>query len=256
MRLEQYLINEKSMPISAIRDTDEYKKLYPPSQKEFETIWKKIKKDCQPFLKQLIKGNKNLLYRNMDVNSNIGSLKVRMDREPRDTPKVIHKIFDDILEDMFGYRARSKTIFCSGAWNWEEGYGSSYIIFPKGPFKYLWSKNIRDSYGFVSINSIGITLQHVFKEEMIALIGGIDYTNWLYELSRKIKNNNLTVDEYKLVYMALEYNVINKLDYVEDNLVNAIKSENEIMIFCKDYYYLKTYEFAPLIKLLLWGSIK
>ena len=258
MRLEQYLINEKSMPISAIRDTDEYKKLSPSLQKEFETIWKKIKKDCKPFLKQLMKqpasGLHDLLYRNMNIKSNIGSLNVRMDREPRDTLKVVHDIFDDILEDVFGYRARSKTIFCSGDISWSGSYGSSYIIFPKGPFKFLWSENIRDSFDIVGSYGIKKIIEMEFEKEAKEIYKGDDFLGWVYQLTNKIKRDKLKRDERELVYKALEYGILNRLNYKEDNLIKALKSRHEIMIFCKDYYYLNTYEFTPLIKLLLWGS--
>ncbi|KFZ27290.1 MAG: hypothetical protein KQ78_00460 [Candidatus Izimaplasma bacterium HR2] len=267
MRLQQYLINEKGMPISAIRETDLYKKISPSKQKEFEATWKNIKKDCQPFLKQLMKqpasGTHDLLYRNMNVKGDIGSLAVRMDREPRDTPKVVHDLFDDILEDVFGYRARSKTIFCSGVESWGGSYGSSYVIFPKGSFKFLWSERVKDSYDEVCMTAIKRTLSNQYEKETKELIGKSvpdkdvddEFDMWLYDVTNRIKYDDLNDDERKLIYMALEYNILERINYKEDNLIKAIKSEHEIMIFCKDYYYLSTYEFESLIKLFLWGSI-
>ena len=71
---------------------------------------------------------------------------------------------------------------------------------------------------------------------------------------KRFKYDELSEDERELIYTVLEYNILERIDYKEDNLIKALKSEHEIMIFCKDYYYLGTYEFAPLIKLLLWGS--
>lgn len=72
---------------------------------------------------------------------------VRKDRLPRDTPKQLSKLFDDMLEHKFGWRPRQSSVFAFGRTSKgaTRDYGrTTYRIFPIGNFKYVWSPVVRD----------------------------------------------------------------------------------------------------------------
>ena len=105
----------------------------------------------------------------MTVPSNIGIRAVRKNRIPRDTMENVHKLFDDILEDLYGFRGRSQALFCSGDANWGSSYGSSYIILPKGKFKFLWSRKYNDSYRKVGYSGLGRTILDKYGDELLEI---------------------------------------------------------------------------------------
>lgn len=168
MRLEKYLVNEAGMTINQLRNTEQYNDFTTSQQKQLEEVMLKLRKDCAPFLKELKKSGDTplFLYRNMNVDGSVGKRQVRKDRDPRDTSRVVHKIFDDVLEDLFGFRGRSSALFCSGNEDWGGGYGASYMIFPIGKFRFIWSPKIKDSYDVVGNSAIEQEMITSSKKEL------------------------------------------------------------------------------------------
>ena len=121
--------------MKTIIKTKEYndESLSDKDKKIFEEIYPRLRKDCDYFFRQ-IKHKNIFLYRNMTVPSNIGIRAVRKNRIPRDTMENVHKLFDDILEDLYGFRGRSQALFCSGDANWGSSYERLVIADWAGPY--------------------------------------------------------------------------------------------------------------------------
>lgn len=122
---------------------------------DFKKLVEMIKKDCGPYL-SAIKGQ-GFLYRGVQMNSGkhiLGSLvyyekAVRTDRRPLSTEPRLSNLVDDWFEERFGFRARQETMFARGEdmrISSIQGYGTPCVVFPIGPIKYVWSKNVFDLY--------------------------------------------------------------------------------------------------------------
>lgn len=106
-------------------------------------IWK----DCQPFLKEMVRDKHyEPMYSGRKSSEEFFTRAVRKNRKPTDTHLLVSKDLDEKFQGMFGYPARSNSIFCTGDLSDSEEYGSAYMIFPIGKYKYLWSDDIGDLY--------------------------------------------------------------------------------------------------------------
>lgn len=123
-----------------------------------------IYKDCQPFLKKALKDNyQNLFYSGRKSKDDWFKGNVRTDRRPTDTNKVLHRDLDKMFQKKFGYLVRSSSIFVTNDIGVADSYGTTYMIFPIGNFKFVWSPGIvdlyiymRDEYGTKSKENNGV----------------------------------------------------------------------------------------------------
>jgi hypothetical protein len=124
--------------------------------KELETFMKKwsvISKDCKPIIDVYKKNPDSYLYRGDSRARDFIVKKVRKDRYPKDTPQDWHEAFDDALKDNFGWNARSEGLFCTADTAMSGGYGNAlYVVFPKGKFDYIYSREIKDLYAHIEGN--------------------------------------------------------------------------------------------------------
>lgn len=111
-------------------------------------ILEKIKKDCQPFLKDLKKASPldDLLYSGRKKSESAFKGTVRKNRNPKDTPLDVHNWLDNWFEENFGIKARSNSIITTGDSDVAKGYGNLYVIFPIGNYEIIWSPRINDLY--------------------------------------------------------------------------------------------------------------
>ena len=191
MKLRKFLL-EKMLPLDMMEEAAE-----------------KIKKDCDKFLYESDGG---LVFRGVDKQypNILTRKKPRLDRKPADTPEKLHDIIDSALYDKFRWRPRSEGVFVVPNPYLASTYGTVYIFFPIGDFKFIWSTTIRDMY------------MELRKEGLIEFAGG----------GKKVS---------KYVGTMSQKNIINDMirSYKEYDLTSAIKSGNEIMIKCKEYYLVK-----------------
>jgi len=111
------------------------------------SVWPDVERQCKQFIKELRKGKyTNLLYRGSNRSTHIGTKSVRQDRVPKDMPEDSHEAFDEAFDEVYGWKARSTGLFCTGNSNNAGSYGTVQIIFPIGKYEYLWSSNITDLY--------------------------------------------------------------------------------------------------------------
>lgn len=191
MRLQHYL-------------TEGYKSI---SENEINAL---IAKDCKPYLKQI---KNEYLYRGMKSDFDAFKAVPRKNRMPKDTPIVMHNLFDDIIQKLYAWKPRSQGVFATGGKNQAGIYGSIYKIYPIGNFKFLWAPTIHDFY--VDI-----------KDEFINL----------YRHQRglpRIMGYDDIID--KPAFIA-EFSTFIKKSYTDKDLYKAAQSEHEVMILCKSYY--------------------
>lgn len=209
MRLYNYL-NES---------IEKHLEYYNPTEKvELKNAWEKIQKDCGPVLKELKNAN-DFLYRGMTRQGYFLKKKVRTNRQPLTTSKKLHQMFDMYFKGKFGWNARSNGLFVTGSSNDAASYGpKTYMIFPIGNFKYIWSPEVGDLFIFASQNK----LTGYEAEKLPASI------------------------RYERTSEALDDG-----NYTDKRLAEAINSENEIMIKTDTYYAMDIF-FQPVMEELIF----
>lgn len=170
MRLEEFLINEKALtPKQAVLFFRDRENIYTDDEeREFIELWKKITKDCQPFLREIRKGSE-LVYRGMGNHRGNGLKDVRKNRNPVDTSKKVSQYVDKVLYDMFGWHPRSEGLFVTGDLKFGQRYGALKAVFPVGRFIYLWSPTTRDSYNQLRDSSLGMVMLDNNEKELIKI---------------------------------------------------------------------------------------
>jgi hypothetical protein len=124
MRLQHYILNEESIDIDDI-----YVK-------------------CKPFMKDLLKNYKlHFAYRGYSSGDDVIFRKTRKNRNPKDTYPEIQTLLDKMFMKKFGVKPRSQGVFATPVKNDSGAYGVTYLFFPVGSYKLIWSSEIRDLYG-------------------------------------------------------------------------------------------------------------
>ena len=120
-------------------------------KKMFQLQIRDVVKDCQPFLKDILKPKHWMfMYSGRQMGRDMVERPVRKDRKPTDTNRQIHDDLDAEFTKQFGYPARSNSIFCTGDEGDAGEYGTKYMIFPQGNYKTLYSEDIGDLYVYLS----------------------------------------------------------------------------------------------------------
>jgi hypothetical protein len=154
----------------------------------------KIYKDCQPFLRDISNSKyMSFLYSGRNSSKPMFEKIVRLNRKPTDTYHEIHSDLDDEFERQFGYPARSNSVFCTGDEGDAAEYGTLYMIFPQGKYKFLYSKEIGDLYIKMSgkAGSHGINNKNglfaKFVDDCRDESGGIDaeFTKYYEEVTKE-----------------------------------------------------------------------
>ena len=158
-------------------------------EEEFPSL-KTVLDDCDEFLtasggNYLIRGIKNLKatshFAQDPKNKNdplvYYKIPTRMDRRPMDTSPTVHAAIDDWFDEHFGFKARSQAVFGFGQgqrMSEVESYGPVYLIFPVGPFKFVWSEDVGDLFGLLS----NVDLKEPdIEDELDRVLTGAQYTS-------------------------------------------------------------------------------
>jgi len=231
-----------------------------------------LKKNCGEFIKKI--GNYPL-WRGYKKINDIKKIISRENRKPKDMDENVHEVLDELFKKNFGWKARSEGIFVSGDYKTTYAYGTPYIFFPIGKYKYLWNPTILDLYS-----------EYDESEGYNAYIHGIEgsndynYDEWEREYGENedgywkhpdINGTFNTMDELEDEIRDLEDESLSSINadwvpgieyeiWVEEKekdlifsfekqmeedvrgyyhnklLENAIKSKTEIMFKCKEYY--------------------
>ena len=163
-----------------------------------------LKRDCAPYLKQL-KGIKNFIYRGTNHQvERIRKFKARENRTPTDTDIRVHNMLDSIFRKKFGWKARSEGVFTSSDTNLPD-YGTTYLFFPIGQFKYLWSPKIDDLYGYLDG-------QDIYYNYIENNIWNPPYENW----DELYGEGGTGTYEYDGIDIGHFPNYTEALDYIKD----------------------------------------
>lgn len=163
-----------------------------------------VKRDCQPYLQQNDEplGN-NALLRGLTGGDEFLKKQVRLtDRTPLDNPTDVHNELNKFFTRKYGAPFRN-AMFCTGSRRDTRRYGKTYLVFPIGEFKFLWSSDVKDLY--------------------------LAWDNFNHRNSR----SRTKVQDF---VKGLE-----DANYSTTNLKGAISSGAEIMIICESYYALSDY---------------
>ena len=176
-------------------------------------IMQTISKNCKPFLK-LIGSQVTTypLYRGMEAASHPESItkkQVRLDnRRPMSSAQIKHDRYNLYFQEVFGAPFRN-ALFASGDRKMAQFYGYPFVVFPIGEFEFIWSPDVND---------MALDIQW-------PQAGG-----WI-----NVPPSQEAVDD-KLEFAG----------YRDRDLPQAIKSGNEIMIRCKEYYAVRTAVFQEI----------
>lgn len=204
---------------------------------------KYIESHCKPFLDE--SKRKGLLFRGIGTFAQSGEFNLpgltdaipfaiitpRVDRQPRNMPKKFHTLIDDWFKDKFGLKARSAGVFAFGvkSSNTAASYAASSnkgqggfacVIFPIGPFKYVWSPEVHDLFTNVHDHFTNFSQMDYTK------FSQMDY---IIQDGENNGENNGEIDVKKF------YHYLETLDYKSTDLSAALQSKNEIMLVCDKY---------------------
>jgi hypothetical protein len=190
---------------------------------------KLIERDCQPFLKEarqiwFKRGTKK------NIKSNLRKFKARSDRQPKDTPRWLHNIFDEAFKKKFGWKARSEGVFASASTYQSEVYGKSYLIFPIGDFKFVYSHHVVDLFDDLTLSLL--TGPNRDNTDIVR-----DYAlSWMHAIREWInfKTPGRVADMDAMEIVKHTVDLIVKT-YTDKNL-SLIYHNNEVAFNCYNYY--------------------
>jgi hypothetical protein len=192
-----------------------------------------IRKECQPFLKK----NKNWLlsgegiFRGMNAAADAYTGTPRIDRKPKDTSMVMHKMLGNYFTRKFGYNYR-EGLFGSTDPSQARGYGDVFAIFPTGDdYRILWSEVADDLYNILSSSSD-------YEIEVPDMDLDVEQTyNYLRVLLKYHKEPTAKDQEFvDTILDGFDYEETQSLSHIE----HMYESTGiELMIKCKSYIALK-----------------
>lgn len=161
--------------------------------------------NCKPFLHQIVKKGgtvQHFMFSGRTHNAKTFTRAVQKERHPMDTPPTVHKMLDAKFQRKWGVKARSQSIFCTGSPTHAEMYGHPFMIFPMGRFTYLYHPKVKDLFNHIRFNV-------------------------MFDLDMSSIEDLDKFDERMISFIA---------EYKNRDLVAGIKSGNEIMVQCKEYF--------------------
>ena len=173
-----------------------------------------LKRDCQPFIKEFGVQPYNPVYRGTQKEMSDYILKVRSRRKmvPKDTPKHLHDLMDELFFKYHGWKARSEGVFVTHSRSTARSYGWPVIFFPKGKYQYLWNPAVMDAY--MSI-----------EEDIIPEVDSLENVSMVRHLTKDDVNDE--------VFVNLLSRMINGYG---NNGYKDIELSHEAMFKCYEYY--------------------
>lgn len=213
-----------------------------------------IKRDCAYFLKNSgfdpADVERTAIFRGSDnISTEPGELKaipVNKNRRPLTTPMAIHQAADEYMEKQFGVKFRSQSVFVTPDSGIAEEYGrGTYLVFPIGEFKYLWSPSVQDFYYIAQRDGADVLITVANENPDLLAELGLD--------AREFDGAQSTVSRYhqtvatwnrlkpeKKAAIIKDWLEAGHGEYRSTGLHEAIRHDpaSEIMIVCDSYYAL------------------
>ena len=174
-----------------------------------------ITTNCQPFLHEtnyqindlrMFRGLMNYVTQVYDSNNELTNAPgYNPKRKPKDTPKYLHTELNRIFTKLFHFPFRNGT-FVSGSRSFAAGYGNVSLTIPIGEFHYLWSPKVEDLF------------EHWQNFETETILHSMQ--------TNAYSTNSIRWEAY------LDMIRRNDVQYQTTNLIQGIKSDHEIMLYC------------------------
>ena len=202
---------------------------------DIEYIVDNIKKKCGPFFKSA-GPNGDFLFRGSrrsSVSDKRTVIKIipRTDRRPLDTDLSLHEYLDELFKKYHGWNARSEGVFVTANRNAAKTYGKPFIVFPIGSFKFLYNPDIKDLT--TELDLIRIHVREDADPEARR-------DNPFFPRTEPIEAEVAEATEKSEKLLKLIKGYKNK------DLSNAMNKEVEVMIKCKEYLMVDSYN-SPLL---------
>lgn len=126
-----------------------------------------LDRDCAQYLKE-IKYEYPLLFRGSHKpTKDIRKVTHRKNRNPSDTPKPLHDKLNDLFEKRFGWPVRGG-IFTVPSKSIADNYGTPFVFFPIGDYKYVYSPKIEDLFQYFDDMEVAVSFDNDVDEEVEA----------------------------------------------------------------------------------------
>lgn len=251
-----------------------------------------IMKDCKLFIDELKKTRKDdFIYRGTKKGVfNLKKIKPRKNRKPMDMPEVLHNLFDNLFYKEFKWKSRSEGVFVASDPSILGPYGTPYLFFPIGKYKYVWSPSIEDLFCEIENSDYLHDYEDTFlfgeyRHEYDEIYGHGGEGTFEYDGIDLETNNedeaietaierlgdeelfrdyylewipDMTLDEYLEKegekYKERQYEFVSNLvdKYIDKNLKDAIGNKNEMSFKC-DSYYLVNRKYLDILKEKIFG---
>lgn len=254
------------------------------SEMSVEEIYEMLKRDCTKYLELLksctivdteLHKEVPMLYRGVRARTeDIMSMKVRENRRSKDTDQAISDEIDDKFEQELGIRPRSTGVFTIGNSDIASHYGNSYLFFPIGDFKYIWSDRIADLFdelrmpsdklyswylweidSYYKENIIDSEVRSKFElhhHEAIPMYNGKEVSmNDVDKFKEKFEEE---MDSFLSEEKAKWMNELIDAYKVDEGLCEVIKSRTEITFLCDEYYIVNA-KFVDQLKKLIFDIL-
>jgi hypothetical protein len=207
---------------------------------EINRILQKIKDNVDKKFITELKNSGKFLYRGIPKNTkNIHKIKPRIDRKPKDMQQIHHDSFNEEFKKKFGWNVRSEGVFVSSNLAEIKQYGETYLFFPIGEYKFVWSPKIEDLFSYITDELIdsSFTFKELYNYDPdYALDHYMDIKSYYNKKSEKERQK--IKDDFGKIILIDYYDDIKKIvnTYKNNNLYDAILSANEVAFKCNLYY--------------------
>lgn len=201
-----------------------------------------VKKNCKPWLKKA-GGFENLAFRGLKnpIDETFFKKSIRKNRNPRDSKKIVHSMWNKIIKNAGLTANRSNSAFVTGNIYDAGYYGDIYLFFPIGNFKYTWSPLFRDwNY---DLHPAQVDLISFFKK--IKNITNLSPEEIMekYNINYNTMSKSIHDIDLQILYPFYEDILQNNLKGNDNSLKEALNSGKEIMIYADSAYYLSYHKF-------------
>lgn len=196
------------------------------SPEHFKSI---VIEQCQPFLSAIgglenFTSRRYFLYRGLIPLSRKQGYEIvssPTDRGPRSTSIILHEMTTNAMKKLGFVARRDNSLFVTSNENEASGYGITYGIIPIGNYYFTWSKNV---YDFSIEESIRLMIKQniIIPQNKETKDRMLDVT--FESAHRMIDDGKAKINKKNLMsFIRSNYSA-------DDNIVEAIKSNHEIMM--------------------------
>lgn len=219
---------------------------------DLATIVDLIKKDCRPFLNAR---GEDFMFRGMTLfkisGTEITSLDINSPhsfphptgRKPKDSgnSKFFNFMFNAGCELAFGVEdIRTRSIFGTGDYEQSLEYGTTFLMFPRGEFKFVASDTIKDSYESIDLilsslynGDISGKTYRQLSQNLIDLVNVTTASEWVKKPGIVTQSGDEEYNENLCKALKKTYEKY----YTNKDFKTHLRAGNEILIYESSGYY-------------------